>query len=472
MTFTVPDGWGKQGSDDFGVFLVSPGGDTINLYWDAYPGTVDGGASCGLPSVSMDEVWAADWSVPHSAQDLVNSLVSRPNWSGSTAPVSIGGLDGWRMDGVLGDVGCPYLYSLPLSSTPLYLRGVGVNHLYALDDRDGHTVLISNNHVSSLATEDQFLAEAKTVIDSFVFARQEPTPEPTEAPPPSPPATPAGTYGTHHFKPVLTFTIPDGWTFDDSDERLRMAEVSETDSAIEVAWDVYPVNTFRCTEPIDVKDRSDWSARHTAQDFVNYLTNRSDWSGSTKPTTLGGKTGWLLQGSLDEEATCGLLWSARSRYGYPSFGDAGGADRLSLYVLDDGSAGTIVAKVAGTASFRDDAEQVLASFAFEGADAPCAGASPSPMPAPTASAEGQFELIDYKYWSVPDSGYRYIVRFVNRGPAITAELGVTFFDACGQVLEDSVSLGSVEEAASASVVHHIAEGFVPVRMDVRFSSVP
>ena len=471
LTYTVPDGWSMTASDDPAVALISPRGDSITLYWDAYPGTVDGGVTCGLPSSSADQVSTVDWSVPHSADALVTSLKRRHGWSGAADQVSLGGLNGWRIDGSFTATGCTYAYALNLASSPLYLGQPGTRyHLYALNDGDGHTIVVSINHRSVQSTDDQFVNEAKSVIKSFMFTNDQPTPEPTEAPAPTPSPAPAGSYMTSLFTPSLAFALPEGWTFNESGEGLTMTPVSNPANSINVFWNAYPVDSYRCAAKADIRGRIDWSTGHTARDLVDSITARSDWSGQHERTTLGRNTGWFLDGTIHTQDACWWLWTVPDANREPAFGGPDDAGRFSVYVMDDGVGGTILVSVVGDEDFLADAQSVNGTFAFEGNADVCAGAGPgTASPAPTPPADEDLVFIESKFWPIPDFGYRYQVRLINHGPAVTARAYVTLFDACGRTYSDSVSLGDLDSGELGSGLGDLTNGFVPVRMEVRLS---
>ena len=132
--------------------------------------------------------------------------------------------------------------------------------------------------------------------------------------------------------------------------------------------------------------------------------------------------------------------------------------------------GTIVVNVLGGEDFLASAQSVIGTFVFEGNADVCADAGPATSsPAPTPSADENLVLIDSKFWSIPDYGYRYQVRLINHGPAVSARAYVTLFDACGRTYSDSASLGDLDSGELGSALGDLTNGFVPVRMEVRLS---
>ena len=393
LTYTVPDGWTTASSDDPALALISPRGDSVTLYWDAYPGTVDGGVTCGL----------ASWSVPHSADALVTSLERRHGWSGTADQVTLGGLSGWHIDGSFTATGCSYAYALNLVSSPLYLGQPGTRyHLYALDDGDGRTIVVSINHRSVQSTENQFVDEATSVLKSFVFTNDQPSPEPTEAPTPTPSPAPAGSYATSLFKPSLAFALPEGWTFDESAGGLTLTSISSLPNSIQVSWNAYPVDSYRCAATSDIRGLVDWSTGHTARDLVDAITARRDWSGTHERTTLGRNTGWFLDGTIHTQDACGWLWTVPDAHREPVFGGPDETGRFTGFVVDDGVGGTIVVNVLGGGEFLASAQSVIGTFVFEGNADVCADAGPATSSsAPTPSADENLVLIDTKFWSIP-----------------------------------------------------------------------
>jgi hypothetical protein len=144
--------------------------------------------------------------------------------------------------------------------------------------------------------------------------------------------------------------------------------------------------------------------------------------------------------------------------------------RFTGYVIDDRVGGTIVVSVVGGEAFLRDAESVLSTFDFEGNADVCAGASSgTASPAPTPAADEDLVLVETKFWSIADFGYRYQVRLINHGPAVTARAYVTLFDACGRTYSDSASVGDLDPGELGSALGDVTNGFVPVRMEVRLS---
>ena len=211
-----------------------------------------------------------------------------------------------------------------------------------------------------------------------------PSSEPTDEPGPTPSPVAAGTYAMPVGPLFLTFTVPDGWAFDNrggSETGISYAS-DPWQKYIDFMYDIYPL---RGTWPA-CGAQTDWESPHTARDFVDYLEARPDWSGTATRTRIGGLTGWRLDGEF-QASPCTIDYTVRWSDNIPTSVGVGPGP-WDVYVLDDGSGSALLLEVKGDTEFIDSAQSVIDTFEFSN--------QPPPSATPTPFAAGPYTTLAWQ----------------------------------------------------------------------------
>jgi hypothetical protein len=276
-------------------------------------------------------------------------------------------------------------------------------------------------------------------------------------PPPDP-----GRHTSSRWRPHLSFTLPDGWGWADSDKYLLLQSLADPAENIELVHDVYParVDGQTCAAQDDI------DAPRTASDFLAYINGRPDWTGTATPVVLGGLNGWRVEGEIDG---AGCRFRYTSELSGNSVGSVSGTGPWKFYLLDDGRGLAILVEARGDPDFIATAESVIDTFAF---DTGLSGACPTPPlsqpPAPPTVEAGL--RLEAAYWQDADGGYRYVVLVTNTQAASTVNVVATTFDACGNQVTHRRLLYKMARDETAVLGGDLDPGFVPVRMEVHGSS--
>jgi hypothetical protein len=182
ITYTVPDGWDSE-EDLLGNFLLLLPGqrlEGVNAGTSDFVGIYH---AVAVASENCEEL--AEYTVGRSPAAIAEYFAGHPGLvTDGPEPVSVGGLDGLRIDVRLSpgwDATCPWLLDVPVVpliigdgvDTFLHHVAVGdlVTRLYLLDDGSGTALAIDASYVPQPdQTFEAFIAQVEPVIERLRFA--------------------------------------------------------------------------------------------------------------------------------------------------------------------------------------------------------------------------------------------------------------------------------------------------------------